>query len=864
MGDSSDIKPEGSPSPITVTQALECARDSEEGARDPTIINILDTALADIRRKIDAQPTSYVMTRDEFAVFNYFQRCFEGDEVAVAARRRYWDQYNSPATPPARCLVNIGGFLDFIALIRSEVALVVLEMGTFSEKKQWFGRGIGRDRGSTLRRLEEDGHLIPTEEILASKSNNPNSEQDATRKKWAKPVAFIVVGCCIALLWVFGDCLFSGSWPEKEVSIASYSLVKDDVPAPSPPKPSDGVLECFQVHQPVLFPSGAVDQTLLSTGAENTAIIAATDIATSCQVLLMEHQFAYSYGLPFVGNYNPPKCKFNRVAMNFTVTSRGRQYDRLAIMYFNDTEVWRTSTAEPTTNGIRWEYIKDMTEYMYFWNSPQKLIFDLGNLIDDTYTGPFNTTLTATFFTVQEEADPAPLIIPISARKGATNEPSLFALPQDNATNTISFPRNANRAVFSVSACGQGTEEFWWANALQSNIHTFEPVAGTLYGYSAFREVQVLIDGQLAGVEWPFPVIFTGGVVPGLWRPIVGVDAFDLREHEIDITPWLPILCDGAEHSFEIRVVGILDNGESSGTITKTVGASWYVTGKIFIWLDDEGSVTTGRSPTVRQPQPVISLSQSLTQNSTGANETLKYTTDVKRELSISSQVKTQNGTNLVTWTQSLSVKNYGLYTAFGAVQQNNQTTTGVDQSTGGVYFKSSYSYPLYANTTYLVQPGGNFTIDAVVIRGLDLSFQGKPVFPTGIQPFAHIPRSAPLVPSFIGTTLSTLQNGSAHYFGSPSAHTSSGFGRTRQEFSFNGVSLSGNQLNKELYFRSVEAINGTLVKDYESLLGSEVASYVGKATTNQLVMGDVVSPKEAIGRGPGAPKRVLVQGGGV
>ena len=300
--------------------------------------------------------------------------------------------------------------------------------------------------------------------------------------------------------------------------------------------------------------------------------------------------------------------------MNFTVTSKGRQFDRLAIMYFGDSEVWRTSTAEPTTNGIRWVYIKDMSEFMYFWNSPQKLIFDLGNLIDSTYTGAFNTTLTAAFFTSQETVEPAALIIPISARNGAASAASLFTLPSDNATNTISFPRNANRAVFSVSACGQATEEFWWSNVLQSDINTFVPYDGVLYGYSPFREVQVLIDGQLAGVQWPFPVIFTGGVVPGLNRPIVGIDAFDLREHEIDITPWLPLLCNGAEHTFEIRVAGILDDGKNSGTITETVGSSWYVTGKIFVWLDEDlESVTTGWAPTLFLPIPEISVSQSLT-----------------------------------------------------------------------------------------------------------------------------------------------------------------------------------------------------------------------------------------------------------
>lgn len=41
------------------------------------------------------------------------------------------------------------------------------------------------------------------------------------------------------------------------------------------------------------------------------------------------------------------------------------------------------------------------------------------------------------------------------------------------------------------------------------------PQTGEFYGYSPFREVQLFIDGMLAGVAWPFPVIFTGGVVPG-------------------------------------------------------------------------------------------------------------------------------------------------------------------------------------------------------------------------------------------------------------------------------------------------------------------------------------------------------------
>jgi len=43
-----------------------------------------------------------------------------------------------------------------------------------------------------------------------------------------------------------------------------------------------------------------------------------------------------------LGNYTPPSCDFNRVVLNFSVVSQGRQFDRLAIMYFGDTEVCKS------------------------------------------------------------------------------------------------------------------------------------------------------------------------------------------------------------------------------------------------------------------------------------------------------------------------------------------------------------------------------------------------------------------------------------------------------------------------------------------------------------------------------------------
>jgi hypothetical protein len=42
-----------------------------------------------------------------------------------------------------------------------------------------------------------------------------------------------------------------------------------------------------------------------------------------------------------------------------------------------------------------------------------------------------------------------------------------------------------------------------------------------------FREVQLLIDKRLAGVVFPYPVIYTGEFLPSIWRPMVSYGAFD-------------------------------------------------------------------------------------------------------------------------------------------------------------------------------------------------------------------------------------------------------------------------------------------------------------------------------------------------
>ena len=250
-------------------------------------------------------------------------------------------------------------------------------------------------------------------------------------------------------------------------------------------------------------------------------------------------------------------------------------FDSRAHCRWHSVSICSVLSQECNTNDYgRWTYIKDVSQYSSLFVLPQKVIFDLGNLINDVYTASFNATLEANFFTAEYTVDPPDSIIPISARQSFNNGPSAWQIPEANASTALHFPRNVNRAVFSVSATGQSDEEFWHGNVFSSETQTFNE-RHTLLGHSPFREVQILIDGNLAGVSFPFPVIFSGGVAPGLWRPLVGIDTFDLREDEIDITPWLPALCDGASHTFEIRVVGINDDGRGNGMLDENIGPYW-------------------------------------------------------------------------------------------------------------------------------------------------------------------------------------------------------------------------------------------------------------------------------------------------
>nr|POE94312.1 hypothetical protein CFP56_16552 [Quercus suber] len=73
---------------LTYQRAIDLARNTE-GELDPAVREYLQTAINDIWLRIQAD-SNYVLTKDEFPLFNFYIRRFQGHEQAERAIARYW------------------------------------------------------------------------------------------------------------------------------------------------------------------------------------------------------------------------------------------------------------------------------------------------------------------------------------------------------------------------------------------------------------------------------------------------------------------------------------------------------------------------------------------------------------------------------------------------------------------------------------------------------------------------------------------------------------------------------------------------------------------------------------------------------
>ncbi|KAK4398312.1 Peptide-N4-(N-acetyl-beta-glucosaminyl)asparagine amidase A [Sesamum angolense] len=320
-----------------------------------------------------------------------------------------------------------------------------------------------------------------------------------------------------------------------------------------------------------------------------------------CSYLVLEHDFAYTYGKsPVLADYKPPTdCpsqNFARIVLEWTAACKGRQFDRIFGVWLGGVEILRSCTAEPRATGIVWTVKKDITRYYSLLMSNQTLAVYLGNLVDSTYTGVYHVNVSIHFYPADRSyghsaveygeldngygfGSVADLILPIS-RTLPLNDGLWFEIENSTDVESKEFliPQNVYRAVLEVYVSFHENDEFWFGNYpneyISANNLTGVP------GNGPFREVVVSLDGLVVGAVWPFTVIYTGGVNPLLWRPITAIGSFDLPSYDIEITPLLSKILDGKSHKLAFSVTNALN--------------VWYIDANLHLWLDKGSDRTQG------------------------------------------------------------------------------------------------------------------------------------------------------------------------------------------------------------------------------------------------------------------------------
>ncbi|SCU87685.1 LADA_0E05534g1_1 [Lachancea dasiensis] len=321
---------------------------------------------------------------------------------------------------------------------------------------------------------------------------------------------------------------------------------------------------------------------------------------------LLEASFGDSWGKPYTTSFEPyHDGEYDSIILELTTNVSGRQFDRLVHIFIGDINVWRSSTVEPWGNKtIVSQAIKDITPYKTLFGSDKlNVTLQLDNLITNKLTGIFNVKLTAHYYRNENRATtdnslrgkllelfttPADAITPLVTRFSRT---PLFYYPLSSKENPrwarglpeIELNPNISKAVVEIFASGNAAEEFWYTNVLDRYVSRFRKSGHELLGHGPFRAIKVYLTNSekeiLVDTIVPTPVIFTG-FFPPLWRPCVGMNAFNIKSYKVDLTPFLSLF-ESETMELQMEVVSSLDP-----TFNQIVGENWIISGNLLLWND--------------------------------------------------------------------------------------------------------------------------------------------------------------------------------------------------------------------------------------------------------------------------------------
>jgi hypothetical protein len=485
-------------------------------------------------------------------------------------------------------------------------------------------------------------------------------------------------------------------------------------------------------------------------------------------------------------SYSPPaSCRgpWAKVVLegDFSVTA-GRQFDRTASIWLGGVNLYFGTTQEPSAAlAPHWHVERDLTDYAALLRTAGAGQAIVGNVVDATYTGVIHGSARLLFYPAGPLA-PAPAAPDVVYPLGSDPVGSTVALADGSArlARSLSLPRNVERAYLDVFVQSQNADEFWYTCVPDAYAEQVQSCGG-----GAFREAQVSIDGQAAGIVPVQPWIYTGGIDPYLWRPTPGVQTLNFLPYRVDLTPFAGTLSDGAAHEVAVSVAGADDY--------------FSATAALLVYRDPRARQTSGkvtRNTLAGQTlSPTVTDTLSFDASGNGGGD---IATTSRREAVIEGYVDTSHGRVRTQVTQTVAFSNRQHFTLGDTVYRQT-----IDQGTraertsrswiGAVSvaeYREQVSYPLYLDYDEQVSDDG-IAVATTVRQGFDKHLEARRLGLLGYSAMVgnHVETRDTLDYDAAGSTLL--------------GHDGSG----RQDFSF-GDSLGG------CYRASVASADG-LLTDY-------------------------------------------------
>jgi len=426
---------------------------------------------------------------------------------------------------------------------------------------------------------------------------------------------------------------------------------------------------------------------------------------TPCVVPLF-HDLAFADFTPKTFSYAPPSgCPGPWAKVVFTAdftVSAGRQFDRTAAFYLGHANIYYGTTAEPRkTLSPSWHVERDETDLTAIFKSAQTGEANIGNFVGIsngvTYNGVIYANAALEFYPAGDDASAprtADIVVPIN---GSGNDAGTLNTTSDTISQSLNLPENVERAYLDVIAQSQSNDEFWYFCVPDDQTANLESCGNT-----AFRETEVWIDGQPAGVAPVYPWIYTGGIDPYLWEPIPGVQTLNFRPYRVDLTPFAGVLSDGGTHSVAVSVYN--------------ANSYFLATANLLVYQDHGRSKVTGAvTENTLTMGPVPTVSEDIN-TAAGPTYTGSVIVGSRRNFQISGYVITSHGRVETTLRQTVDFLSKQTFDVSSTTdEQNAQQSTKVDSLTivrGGPdtgVKEQHFSYPLTIDYLFNVSPDGSF-----------------------------------------------------------------------------------------------------------------------------------------------------------